>query len=145
MATNTRHIFNLSIFNEAALQPIQSEPARKCTAWARPSRAFAVHNRLVFKARFATMLSSGIEQGGGLHASSNGCLFHERGEIRGRSFENQAFRASGLNLVVRTIVHWNTRLPHHFNILGCKLWHILFWCEKSSRTTNRKYTCRKSS
>jgi hypothetical protein len=31
-----------------------------------------------------------------------------RGEIRDRSFESQAFRASGLNLVVSVIVHWNT-------------------------------------
>jgi hypothetical protein len=35
-------------------------------------------------------------------------FFHERGEIRDRSFESQAFRASGLNLVVSAIVHWNT-------------------------------------
>ncbi len=32
---------------------------------------------------------------------------HELGEIRDRSFDSQAFRASGLNLVVGTIVHWN--------------------------------------
>ncbi|TPM57795.1 Tn3 family transposase [Mesorhizobium sp. B2-2-4] len=35
-------------------------------------------------------------------------FFHERGEIRDRSFESQAFRASRLNLVVSAIVHWNT-------------------------------------
>jgi hypothetical protein len=35
-------------------------------------------------------------------------FFHERDEIRYRSFESQAFRASGLNLVVSAIVHWNT-------------------------------------
>jgi hypothetical protein len=35
-------------------------------------------------------------------------FFRERGEIRDRSFESQAFRASGLNLVVSAIVHWNT-------------------------------------
>lgn len=33
---------------------------------------------------------------------------HERGKIRDRSFDSQAFRASGLNLVVSAIVHWNT-------------------------------------
>ena len=33
---------------------------------------------------------------------------HERGEIRDGSFEGQAFRASGLNLVVSAIVLWNT-------------------------------------
>lgn len=35
-------------------------------------------------------------------------FFHEQGDIRDRSFESQAFRASGLNLVVSAIVHWNT-------------------------------------
>jgi hypothetical protein len=35
-------------------------------------------------------------------------FFHERGEIRDGSFESQAFRASGLNLVVSAIVLWNT-------------------------------------
>ena len=33
---------------------------------------------------------------------------HERGEIRDGSFESQAFRASGLNLVVSSIIYWNT-------------------------------------
>lgn len=32
----------------------------------------------------------------------------QRGEIRDRSFENQRYRASGLNLVVAAIVLWNT-------------------------------------
>ena len=35
-------------------------------------------------------------------------FFHERGEIRDGSFESQAFRASGLNLVVSAIILWNT-------------------------------------
>ena len=30
------------------------------------------------------------------------------GEVRDRSFENQRYRASGLNLVVAAIVLWNT-------------------------------------
>ena len=35
-------------------------------------------------------------------------FFHERGEIRDGSFESQAFRASGLNLVISAIILWNT-------------------------------------
>ncbi|KAB2662693.1 hypothetical protein F9K91_21710 [Brucella tritici] len=31
-------------------------------------------------------------------------VFHERGEIRDRSYDGQAFRASGLNLVVIAFV-----------------------------------------
>ena len=35
-------------------------------------------------------------------------FFNRLGEIRDRSFENQRFRASGLNLVTAAIVLWNT-------------------------------------
>jgi len=36
-------------------------------------------------------------------------FFHRLGELRDRSFENQAYRASGLNLLVAAIILWNTR------------------------------------
>ena len=42
------------------------------------------------------------------HKLKRAVFFHERGEVRDRSFDSQAFRASGLNLVVSAIVHWNT-------------------------------------
>jgi hypothetical protein len=35
-------------------------------------------------------------------------LFNRLGEIRDRSFEQQRYRASGLNLVTTAIVLWNT-------------------------------------
>jgi hypothetical protein len=35
-------------------------------------------------------------------------FFNRLGELRDRSFENQRYRASGLNLVVAAIVPWNT-------------------------------------
>jgi hypothetical protein len=35
-------------------------------------------------------------------------FFHRLGEIRDGSYENQPYRASGLNLVVATITLWNT-------------------------------------
>jgi hypothetical protein len=35
-------------------------------------------------------------------------LFHRLGEIRDRTFENQRYRASGLNLAVAAIILWNT-------------------------------------
>ena len=49
-------------------------------------------------------------------------FFHERGEIRDGSFESQAFRASGLNLVVSAIVLWNTA----FNTLDASLASLTF-------------------
>jgi 2-hydroxychromene-2-carboxylate isomerase len=66
-------------------------------------------------------------------------FFNRLGELRDRSFENQRYRASGLNLVVAAIVPWNTvylgRAVHglreqgqsvdeyllaHLSPLGCK-------------------------
>ena len=36
-------------------------------------------------------------------------FFHRLGELRDRSFESQAYRASGLKLLVAAIILWNTR------------------------------------
>jgi hypothetical protein len=40
---------------------------------------------------------------------------HRHGEIRDRTFENQRYRASGLNLAIAAIILWNTiaRLGAH--------------------------------
>ncbi|MAM10322.1 MAG: DDE transposase [Rhizobiaceae bacterium] len=51
---------------------------------------------------------AGLNKGKSAHKLKRAVFFHERGEIRDRSFDSQAFRASGLNLVVSSIVHWNT-------------------------------------
>ncbi len=51
---------------------------------------------------------AGLNKGEAAHKLKRAVFFHERGEIRDRSYESQAFRASGLNLVVSAIVHWNT-------------------------------------
>jgi TnpA family transposase len=36
------------------------------------------------------------------------CFFNRQGDLRERSFENQRYRASGLNLIVAAIILWNT-------------------------------------
>jgi TnpA family transposase len=51
---------------------------------------------------------AGLNKGEAAHKLKRAVFFHARGEIRDRSFESQAFRASGLNLVVSAIVYWNT-------------------------------------
>ena len=51
---------------------------------------------------------AGLNKGEAAHKLKRSVFFHERGEIRDRSYESQAFRASGLNLVVSAIVYWNT-------------------------------------
>jgi TnpA family transposase len=50
----------------------------------------------------------GLNKGEAGNKLTRAVFFHERGEIRDGSFESQAFRASGLNLVVSAIVLWNT-------------------------------------
>ena len=42
------------------------------------------------------------------NALKRAVFFHRLGEIRDRTFENQRYRASGLNLVVAAIILWNT-------------------------------------
>ncbi len=42
------------------------------------------------------------------HALARAMFFHRLGELRDRTAEDMAHRASGLNLVVNAIVLWNT-------------------------------------
>jgi hypothetical protein len=42
------------------------------------------------------------------NALARAVFFNRLGELRDRTFENQRYRASGLNLVVDAIVLWNT-------------------------------------
>ena len=42
------------------------------------------------------------------NALTRAVFFNRLGEIRDRSFEQQRYRASGLNLIIAAIVLWNT-------------------------------------
>lgn len=50
----------------------------------------------------------GLNKGESKNALARAVFFNRLGELRDRSFENQRYRASGLNLVVAAIVLWNT-------------------------------------
>jgi Tn3 transposase DDE domain len=50
----------------------------------------------------------GLNKGEARNALARAVFFYRLGEIRDRSFENQRYRASGLNLVVAAISLWNT-------------------------------------
>ena len=50
----------------------------------------------------------GLNKGEARNALARAVFFNRLGEIRDRSFENQRYRASGLNLVVASIALWNT-------------------------------------
>ncbi len=52
--------------------------------------------------------NAGLNKGEAHHALKRAVFFHRLGEIRDRTFENQSYRASGLNLAVTAIILWNT-------------------------------------
>jgi TnpA family transposase len=53
-------------------------------------------------------VQSGLNKGEAKNALARAVFFNRLGELRDRRFENQRYRASGLNLVVAAIVLWNT-------------------------------------
>jgi len=52
--------------------------------------------------------NAGLNKGEARNALARAVFFHRLGEIRDRTFENQRYRASGLNLAVAVIILWNT-------------------------------------
>lgn len=52
---------------------------------------------------------AGLNKGEARNALARALFFNRLGELRDRRFENQAFRASGLNLLVAAIILWNSR------------------------------------
>jgi TnpA family transposase len=52
--------------------------------------------------------NAGLNKGEARNALARAVFFHRLGEIRDRTFENQSYRASGLNLAVAAIILWNT-------------------------------------
>lgn len=52
---------------------------------------------------------AGLNKGEARNALARALFFNRLGELRDRRFENQVFRASGLNLLVATIILWNSR------------------------------------
>jgi len=52
--------------------------------------------------------NAGLNKGEARNALARAVFFHRLGEMRDRSFESQAYRASGLNLLVAAIILWNT-------------------------------------
>ncbi len=50
----------------------------------------------------------GLNKGEAMNALRRAVFFNSLGELRDRTYENQSYRASGLNMVVAAIVLWNT-------------------------------------
>jgi 5-carboxymethyl-2-hydroxymuconate isomerase len=55
-----------------------------------------------------TSANAGLNKGEARNALARAVFFHRLGEIRDRAFENQRYRASGLNLAVAAVILWNT-------------------------------------
>ena len=53
--------------------------------------------------------NAGLNKGEARNALARAIFFNRLGEMRDRSFENQVYRASGLNLLVSAVILWNTR------------------------------------
>lgn len=52
---------------------------------------------------------AGLNKGEARNALARALFFNQLGELRDRRFENQSYRASGLNLLTAAIILWNTR------------------------------------
>jgi hypothetical protein len=52
--------------------------------------------------------NAGLNKGEARKALARATFFYRLGEMRDRSFESQAYHASGLNLLVAAIILWNT-------------------------------------
>ena len=63
-------------------------------------------NRLSLRFNYSS--TAGLNKGEARNALARALFFHRHGEIRDRTFENQRYRASGLNLTIAAIILWNT-------------------------------------
>ena len=107
VSITTRSVVPSTILKKLSASPKESQLARALRELGRIERSLFMiewYSSPVLRRR----CQAGLNKGEAAHKLKRAVFFHERGEIRDRSFESQAFRASGLNLVVSAIVHWNT-------------------------------------
>lgn len=94
------------------LRKLASYPRQNSLALA--VREFGRVERSLFMLRYIRdpeirhRISAGLAKGESRNALARALFFHRLGEIRDRSYENQRYRASGLNLVIAAITLWNT-------------------------------------
>ncbi len=77
-------------------------------ARAGPDRAHAVHLDWLQSVELRRRVHAGLNKGEARNSLAGAVFFNRLGEIRDRSFEQQRYRASGLNPVTAAIVLWNT-------------------------------------
>jgi hypothetical protein len=74
----------------------------------------------------------GLNKGEAKNALARAVFLNRLGELRDRSYENQRYRASGLNLVVNAIILWNT----------LSIWNGLFRRWLTPGKPSMKHCCR---
>ncbi|MVA82780.1 Tn3 family transposase, partial [Agrobacterium vitis] len=103
----TRSVAPSTILKKLSASPKQSHLAKALRELGRIERSLFMIEWYSSPA-LRRRCQAGLNKGEAAQKLKRAVFFHERGEIRDRSFNSQAFRASGLNLVVSAIVHWNT-------------------------------------
>ncbi|MGX9120847.1 Tn3 family transposase [Mesorhizobium sp. BHbsci] len=103
----TRSVVPSTILKKLSASPKESQLARALRELGRIERSLFMIEWYSSPA-LRRRCQAGLNKGEAAHKLKRAVFFHEGGEIRDRSFESQAFRASGLNLVVSAIVRWNT-------------------------------------
>ena len=88
----------------SATERARQGASRRSVAWsARCSRSTGISDPALRR-----RTNAGLNKGEARNALARAVFFHRLGEIRDRTFENQRYRASGLNLAVAAIILWNT-------------------------------------
>lgn len=103
----TRAVVPSTILKKLSASPKESQLAKALRELGRIERSLFM-TEWYSNSTLRRRCQAGLNKGEAAHKLKRAVFFHERGELRDRSFESQAFRASGLNLVVSAIVHWNT-------------------------------------
>lgn len=94
------------------LNKLASYPRQNGLAWA--LREFGRIERSIFGLKWVQSpplrrrVQVGLNKGEARNALARAVCHHQLGEIRDRSYQDQQYRASGLNLVVAAIILWNT-------------------------------------
>ena len=97
----------LAILRRLAAYPRQNALAKALKEIGRLERTLFTLNSISDPA-LRRRSNAGLNKGEAHHALKRAVFFHRLGEIRDRTFENQRYRASGLNLAVAAIILWNT-------------------------------------
>ena len=108
ISVRSGHVCASAILERLAAYPRQNDLARALREIGRLERTLFTLDWLR-DPNLRRQAQSGLNKGEARNALARAVFLHRLGEIRDRTFENQVYRASGLNLIVAAIILWNTR------------------------------------